>query len=120
MAAVQQLTADTFADEVLKSPVPVLVDFYATWCPPCRALAPTLEAIAGEYAGRAKVVKVDVDEAPELAEAFRVESVPTLFIVQDGRAVDGAVGAVSAATLREKLDRLVDAPVPRRRRPAFG
>jgi thioredoxin len=103
------LSDDTFDAEVLRSDVPVLVDFWATWCPPCRALAPVLEDLARSYAGRAKVAKLDVDQNPATAARFRIQAVPTLLFFQGGQVVDEAVGALPRAALAQKLDRLLPA-----------
>lgn len=87
-----KVTKDNFENEVLQSETPVLLDFFATWCGPCRMLSPILEEIAKEYAGKIKVCKVDVDEEPELASAFRVQSIPTLVAFKAGKAINMAVG----------------------------
>lgn len=86
------LTKDNFKAEVLDSDVPVLVDFWATWCGPCQMVAPVIEEIAGEIKG-AKVGKVDVDSEPELAREYKVMSIPTLMVFKDGQAVKREVGA---------------------------
>ena len=88
-----KLTQDNFEQEVLKADKPVLVDFWAPWCGPCRMVSPIVEEIAGEVAGRAKVVKVNVDEEPELAARYGVMSIPTLIVVKDGKVVSSTVGA---------------------------
>ena len=87
-----RLTKNNFRDEVLNSDIPVLVDFWATWCGPCRMVAPIVEEIADEYDGRIKVGKVNVDEEPELAMQFRVASIPTLMVFKNGHLVNTAVG----------------------------
>ena len=87
-----KITKDNFEKEVLKSDIPVLLDFFATWCVPCRMLAPILAEIAEENEGKIKVGKVDVDEEGELAGAFRVESIPTIVAFKDGKAINMAVG----------------------------
>ena len=87
-----RLTKNNFKDEVLNSDIPVLVDFWATWCGPCRMVAPIVEEIADEYDGRIKVGKVNVDEEPELAMQFRVASIPTLMVFKHGQLVNTAVG----------------------------
>ena len=87
-----RLTKNNFKDEVLNSNIPVLVDFWATWCGPCRMVAPIVEEIADEYDGRIKVGKVNVDEEPELAMQFRVASIPTLMVFKNGQLVNTAVG----------------------------
>ncbi len=80
-----KITVNNFEKEALQSPLPVLLDFWAPWCGPCRMLAPELKALADEYAGRVVVGKVNVDEEPELAAAFRVASIPTIVVIRDGR-----------------------------------
>ena len=87
-----KLTKLNFEDEVIHSDLPVLVDFWATWCGPCRMVAPIVEEIAEAYEGTVKVGKVNVDEEPELAAAFRVSSIPTLMVFKNGRLVNTAVG----------------------------
>ncbi|HEY6548134.1 MAG TPA: thioredoxin [Vicinamibacteria bacterium] len=101
---VLQLTSESFEAEVLRSSEPVLVDFWATWCPPCRMIAPTIDALAGEYAGRVKVAKLDVDAAPDVAEKFGIQSIPTLLVFKDGRVVDQRVGALPRAEMARMLD----------------
>jgi thioredoxin 1 len=108
MNTVKRVSSRTFDDEVLASSIPVLIDFYADWCGPCRMLAPPLERAAGEFADRVKVVKVNVDEEPELAEQFRVESIPTLVFVHGGEIIGRASGLVSEISLRKTLQQLID------------
>ena len=86
------ITKDNFEAEVLRSEIPVLVDFWATWCGPCRMLAPVISEIAEKYAGTVKVGKVNVDEEPELAMQFRVDSIPTVMLFKEGRLVNTTVG----------------------------
>lgn len=88
---VLHVTKESFEREVLKSDIPVLVDFWATWCGPCRALGPILEEVAKETAS-AKIVKVNVDEEPELASEFRIMSIPTIIVFKDGKIVNKSVG----------------------------
>jgi thioredoxin len=105
------LTTDRFEAEVLDSTQPVLIDFWAPWCGPCRAVAPVMEQLAAEYDGRVKVMKADIDEEPAVAAAFGVQSIPTLVVVHERAVVSAAVGALPKAALvaRLGLDRL---PVP--------
>ncbi len=91
MAAIK-ITKHNFKDEVLNSKEPVLLDFWASWCGPCRMVAPTVEEIADEVVGTAKVGKVNVDEEAELAEMFRVMSIPTLMVMKEGKVAATAVG----------------------------
>ena len=98
------LTDATFDQDVLKSNIPVLVDFTATWCGPCRMIAPIIEEMATEYAGRAVIGKVDVDENPEISMNFGIRSVPTLMIFKGGKMVDMIIGAVGKQKLVEKLN----------------
>ncbi len=102
--AAQHVNDEQFESEVIKSDVPVLVDFFAGWCGPCKMLAPTIDELADEYAGKAKVVKVDVDEAPETAQKFGVQSIPTLIVFKNGEATDKKVGVVSKDDLKEMID----------------
>ena len=87
-----KITKENFEDEVVKSGVPVLVDFWATWCGPCRMIAPIVEEIALENEGVLKVGKVNVDEQPELANAFRIDSIPSLILFKGGKVVSKAIG----------------------------
>ena len=87
-----EITDDTFENEVLQAPVPVLVDYWAPWCGPCKMAAPVLERIAGEYEGRLKICKVNVDEEREVASKHRIMSIPTMFLFKDGEVVDQIVG----------------------------
>ena len=90
--SVKVVTADNFEKQVLKSDKPVLIDFWASWCGPCKMIAPIVEEIAEEYDGVIKVGKVNVDEEPFLAAQFGVVSIPTLIVIKDGRQVNSAVG----------------------------
>lgn len=98
-----KFTKQNFETEVLQSDVPVLVDFYADWCGPCKMMAPVVEKLAEEMAGQAKVGKINVDDEGELAQHYRVVSIPTFLIFKNGEVVDTMVGAMSAAALKEKL-----------------
>ncbi len=88
------LTDDNWKQEVGESSLPVLVDFWAEWCAPCRMIAPTIDGLARTYAGRLKVGKLNVDENPRVAEAFQIRSIPTLLLFQGGRVVNQQIGAV--------------------------
>ena len=95
---------DDFAEVAEKARVPVLVDLWAAWCGPCRMVSPVLEQLATEYAGRLKLVKVDVDRSPRLSERFAVQAVPTLLLLRDGQVVQRQAGAAPAPALRSWLD----------------
>jgi len=103
MGAAIKVTGDNFEAEVLKSAVPVLVDFWAEWCGPCRMVLPIVDEIAAELAGKAKVCKINVDDSPDLAGRFDVASIPTLLIFKNGQVVDQMVGALPKVRLLEKL-----------------
>ena len=94
-----QITDAQFAEDVLNSDIPVLVDFWAPWCGPCKMIAPVLEDVAAEYAGKIKVVKLNVDENQETAPKYNVRGIPTLLIVKGGEVVATKVGAVSKSQL---------------------
>jgi thioredoxin 1 len=98
------VTDETFAAEVLQSEVPVLVDFWAEWCPPCHRLAPVLEELATEYAGRARIVKIDADANPQTIRTYGVMAMPTLSVFRNGELVSQHVGARPKSKLREQLD----------------
>ena len=96
----------TFAAEVERSPIPVLVDAWAPWCGPCRMIAPAIDELAIEFAGRVRVVKLNVDENPATSERFRIMSIPTLLVFQGGREVDRIVGAQPKSEIKRRLERL--------------
>ncbi|MBQ9565486.1 MAG: thioredoxin [Synergistaceae bacterium] len=100
-------TEANFDEEVLKAGEPVLVDFYADWCGPCQMMGPVVERIAADYAGKAKVGKVNVDESPTMAARFNVKSIPTFLFFKAGNAVDRVVGGVPGQELSTRLDRLL-------------
>ena len=104
MNGVKETREADFQNEVLDSDLPVLVDFFAPWCGPCRALAPVLEGVATTYNGRLKVAKVNVDGAQQLAVDYRIQGVPTLMFFKNGEAADTIVGLPPAGALRAKLD----------------
>ncbi len=99
-----ELTDDNFQSEVIDSDVPVLVDFWADWCAPCRAIAPAVEEIAEEYQGKAKVGKLDVDNNQQVAMEYGIRSIPTLLIFKNGEVAEQIIGAVPKAQLTKKLD----------------
>lgn len=101
-------TAEEFKREVLEADVPVLVDFWAAWCQPCVILAPVMEKLAADYESRAKIVKVNVDEARELAQNHQVMSIPTVVFFKQGEIKDRSIGAVPKQILAEKLDALLE------------
>jgi len=103
MGKALEVTDSTFEQEVLQSTQPVLVDFWAIWCGPCKAIAPIVEELAGEYEGRLKVMKLDVDDNPRTASAYGVQSIPTLMVFKDGKPAERIVGAVPKKVIADKL-----------------
>lgn len=98
------VTDQNFQKEVLESEIPVLVDFWAPWCAPCRMIAPVVEQLADEYLGKFKIAKLNTDENNETASEYGIRSIPTLGIFKGGKLVDGVVGSVPKQTLSKKLD----------------
>ena len=98
------LSEDNFEKEVLQSEIPVLVDFWATWCGPCRMLAPTIAKIAEEQEGKIKVGKIDVDEEPELAAKYGIASIPTLMVFKNGEVVNKSIGVIPKAAIEALLN----------------
>lgn len=103
------ITDDNFQAEVLQSETPVLVDFWAVWCGPCRIIAPVIEELASEFEGRAKIAKMDVDHNPQIPSALGIRSIPTLLFFKDGQVVDQLVGAAPKKALAERLESLISA-----------
>jgi len=104
------LNDENFQAEVISSNLPVMVDFFATWCGPCKALTPIVEKLATDYAGKLKVGKLNIDEAPQTPSQFGVRAVPTIVFFKGGKAVDTVVGLKREGELRERIDRLIGAP----------
>ena len=107
MSNVSDVTDVTFEAEVLKSSIPVLVDFWAPWCGPCRAVAPVVDEIANEYKGRLKVLKLNTDENPKTAQSYRISGIPSLMVFKNGQPVEQVVGAVPKSTLSSAVDKHV-------------
>jgi len=102
----KEITDANFETEVLNSEIPVMVDFWAPWCGPCRALAPVIDQVAEEYTGKVKVVKLNTDENPESAVKFRITSIPNLIIFKQGKPVDQLIGAVSKEKIADAFAKL--------------
>lgn len=107
MGQVIHVTDQNFQDEVLNSPIPVIVDFWATWCAPCRMIAPIVEEIAREYDGKIKVCKLDVDNNPNTAINYGVRSIPTLLYFKNGRLISATIGAVGKSKIVEEIQKLL-------------
>ena len=107
MADVQQVTDESFDREVLKAELPVLIDFWAPWCGPCRAIAPVVEELAKEYAGRLKVVKMNVDDNPQTPSRYGVRGIPNLIVFKGGEVKEQIVGAVPKAQLVKAVNQVV-------------
>jgi len=105
--AVKEINESQFEQEVTKSAIPVLVDFWAPWCGPCKMLGPILEEVAAANDSRLKIVKVNVDENPDLAQKFEVMGIPSMFLFKNGDVIDSFTGAMSKQALTEKIDKYI-------------
>jgi len=105
MSAVLELTDETFQKEVVDAGVPVLVDFWAPWCGPCRAVSPTIESLAADYQGRVKIAKINVDEQQAIAGALRIQSIPTVALFDGNKVIDAKIGAMPRHEYTAMLDR---------------
>jgi len=106
---VRETSDGTFENDVLKSDRPVLVDFWAAWCAPCRMLAPTVEAVAEKYAANARVVKLNVDDNPSVSQRYGIKGIPTLILFKNGKEEERVVGATSESAISRMLDKHVSA-----------
>jgi thioredoxin 1 len=107
MAKVSEVNDASFRTEVLESDIPVLIDFWAPWCGPCRVISPVVEELAGEYEGRVKVVKMNVDDNPQTPSQYGVRGIPNLVLFRGGKVADQIVGAVPKAHLANAIDRVL-------------
>ena len=107
-AGIVHVNAQNWKTEVAEAPVPVLVDFWAEWCGPCRVIAPVLDELSGELSGRLKIAKVNVDESPDLAGDYGIRSIPTLLLIKGGVVKQQMVGAMSKAALKTRLESELD------------
>ncbi|MEJ2696812.1 MAG: thioredoxin [Candidatus Sulfobium sp.] len=106
---VLEVTTASWENEVLNAGGPVMIDFWAVWCGPCRIIAPTVEELAKEYSGKVKVCKLNTDENPEIASRYKIMGIPTLMFFKDGQKVDQIVGAVPKPQLKAKIDAILGA-----------
>ena len=102
-----EVTADTFEQEVLKSEMPVVIDLWAPWCGPCKALTPTLESVAADYDGKVKVVKLNIDDSPSIAAQYQVMSIPTILFFKDGKVESQIIGLVGKDKITGKIEPLL-------------
>lgn len=104
---VTEINQENFEQEVVNSSTPVLVDFWADWCPPCKMLAPVFDQVSGDFEGKVKFAKVNIDEQREITDKFSVGSVPTLVLTREGKEVDRIQGYMSGKQLKEKIEQMV-------------
>ena len=104
MAGPIDVTDNTWEDEVLNSDLPILVEFWAEWCGPCKMIAPAVHDLAEEYTGKLNVAKVDIDNSPEIATKYGIRSIPALIFFRDGKPVDQVIGALPKGALKKKID----------------
>ena len=104
MAGPIDVTDNTWEDEVLNSDLPILVDFWAEWCGPCKMIAPAVHDLAEEYTGKLNVAKVDIDNSPEIATKYGIRSIPALIFFRDGKPVDQVIGELPKGALKKKID----------------
>lgn len=102
-----KFTDNNFEEEALKSSVPVVVDFYADWCGPCKMMSPVIDELAGDYEGKVKIGKVNTDENRAVASKYNVMSIPTIILIKDGQVVDQVVGAVPKTVLEQKINNML-------------
>lgn len=102
-----KFTDSNFEEEALKSSVPVVVDFYADWCGPCKMMSPVIDELAGDYEGKVKIGKVNTDENRAVAAKYNVMSIPTIILIKDGQVVDQVVGAVPKTVLEQKINNML-------------
>ncbi len=107
MSSATAVTTTDFEQEVLQSEVPVMIDFWAVWCGPCRLIAPHVDAVSADYQGKVKVLKLNVDEEPEIAQKYGIMSIPTLLFFKGGKVVGQIVGAVPKSTIVQKLETIL-------------
>ena len=107
MSKVLHVNQNSFDEEVLKSQIPVFVDFWAEWCGPCRAIAPVLESLAEDYNGKVKIVKINVDKETDLANKYNVSAIPSLIIVKDGNEIDRIVGGATKEVYAERINKVI-------------
>lgn len=108
MSIIADVTGESFEADVLKSPIPVLLDFHAVWCGPCKAMEPVLDDVAREYEGDAKIVKIDIDKEPALAERFGIKGVPTLILMHGGEEKEHLNGARTRGNIAALFERYLD------------